>query len=189
MDFRKVIEAAKNSTTDKSTLNRLDDIVCYPGWANSSEEKIIIVSNWNNVQERDPNWGIIKFWRNKNNIMVRLRRIFETYFKDTVEIHWDDEVTSCDYCGKAINQTPSHRWWKPDFTVHNDGSVICHKCKPPKKKFNVTMSVVVHLTVESENKDSVKDIVMKELESFPNNMKYEISSSEDWEVEENLIDD
>lgn len=194
MNFKKVIEAAKNSTTDEQTLNRLEDIQIYGGWANSTEDKIILVSDWNNIQERDPEWGFIKFWRDKNNIMSRLRKIFESNkFKDIVEIAWKDMVTFCDECGLAIDHTPSHAFWKPDFTVDIEGgSVVCHKCEPPKKKFNVTMPMVVYVTVKVEATDeaSAKDVAREEfntldMEFLPDNMKYETpSSGDDWEVEE-----
>lgn len=129
-----IIDAAKNSTDHEETLSRLESIRIYHGWADSDEDKIVVASDWNNVQNR-LNPFAYPYYKDANDIMRRLEKILGQF--DNVDIAWEDMTTSCDDCGKAINTEPSHLHWVPNYTFYeDDGMVYCHKCDPPKNNDN-----------------------------------------------------
>jgi hypothetical protein len=43
------------------------------------------------------------------------------------ELEWEDQWTTCDYCGKAVRTSPNSYSWQPAYIKH-DGNIYCQEC-------------------------------------------------------------
>lgn len=80
-----------------------------PGYSDP-ECGVIATGNWNDYKGSD--------------LCSRISNLFE---KMGIELEWNDEWFSCNYCGKLVRNAPDSHWWKPSY-VMGDGEIECHEC-------------------------------------------------------------
>lgn len=125
MNVNRIIEAAKASTTNRETLNRLEDMRWAPGYAEPgySEPKRggVWFANWNDIASYDPKSNTYEV---HDGTMGRLASALERY---GASIEWEDEWSTCDQCGKAVRTSPDSYSWQPSYFM-GDCEIICHEC-------------------------------------------------------------
>lgn len=120
MTPQRIIEAAKASTTDRTTLQRLDCLdwapeYAEPGYSNPKRGGIWF-GNWND----GGNYGD----PSRDTTMSRVAELLEKY---GASIEWEDEWSTCSDCGKAIRTQPDSYGWLPSYFM-GDGEIICIEC-------------------------------------------------------------
>ena len=140
----KVLEIAKrmaeelrknNPDYGYMVVNRLEYITLYvngysePGY--TSKYNIVATGNWNKVDRYDR--------EKKERVIVsdlpeRVSKIFE---KLGVECEWSDEWCECYDCGKLLRTQPDNWFWKPSFTLDDNGA-HCRECQSEKENIDET---------------------------------------------------
>jgi len=85
------------------------DIQIIAGYASSSEgseDDIIALANWNNIDD------------SVSNQLEELE----------INLEWSDEWRICDACNRAIRTNPDSYHFKPQYWFHPDGAYICEAC-------------------------------------------------------------
>lgn len=129
--FHKAVEGALSIAEDCETMDRLDTIGLYTGWADNPDKEILIVAtNWNDVRFRRP---APFYWEQAHNIMSRLKNVVDKMqsLGYPIEAEYDDSITDCDECHLAVNLHPSHARDIP-YHLANAGKVgeklLCRRC-------------------------------------------------------------
>lgn len=113
-DVERILDAARNSTTDRWVLNNIDNIgwahdTCEPGYDPGNG---MFFADWNKRRTGD-------------DTMARLHDILETL---GYSCHWYDEWSTCGDCGKAF-RTQADCWtWQPSFVIMNECELVCLDC-------------------------------------------------------------
>ena len=88
----------------------------------SEIENIGFASEYAEPGYTNPAKGIL--FANWNLLPREVDSLLESY---GYEIHWDDEWTICDGCGRAIRTSPDCYSWSPSYT-EQDGGITCTDC-------------------------------------------------------------
>lgn len=122
MNANRIIEAAKNSTTNREVLSRLENMgwsreYAEPGYTTPANGAGIYFSNWNAAGPYDKPGE-------RDNTMGRVANLLE---KVGADIQWEDEWTTCSQCGRAVRTQQDSYGWKRSF-VEGDGELACLRC-------------------------------------------------------------
>lgn len=121
---QRILRAAFRSAPTADGRHRIEIIELYgqgyaePGYTDP-EAGVIALGNWNDVT-RFVNGQSVTL----DNFPSRVARLLEQI---GVELHWCDEWTVCDACGKLVRLKPDSYGWKPSYRSDDDG-LTCLEC-------------------------------------------------------------
>lgn len=127
MDYQQLIEAAKKSTDDEQTINRLNGIKALSGWANNGEDVTILLSNWQNIGLPPSCFSY------KNNVIVQLEMDLAKFCPD-IYIGHSHLLSVCSICERAVDDC-SHPYTLYNYQnyFYEKRYIVCKSCVDKKE--------------------------------------------------------
>lgn len=151
-EIAKRIAAAQDKAHKTCAIsNHIEEMQWYEGYAGAHAEqtpKGVIAGNWNNVDTYD------RTTQSRVVISTLPERLGAIFEKMGVTIEWSDMVSSCEDCGKLVETTPSHAWWKPEYVIVDECSLFCLDCCEPKDKLDAFTKGYAECALWSSNDES-----------------------------------
>lgn len=122
---------AKHNTWQVS--NRIDEMRAIVGYAATREgcyDDIVVLGNWNTINERDPETG---YW--DVEVSKLPKEVGDALETIGAKIEWCDEWSTCDVCNRAIRTSANGYGWKAQFWTNEECETTCENCTTENEDF------------------------------------------------------